>query len=64
MRQFSLVALFGLLLLAGVALAQDDAAADAAPAADGEGGEGEEGAKEEECEEAWDYVEFMKASVK
>ena len=62
MRQFSLVALLGLLLFAGVALAQDDAAA--APV-DQDGEEYEEGeGGEEECEEAWDYVEFMKANVK
>ncbi len=56
MRQFTLLAL---LLLSGLALAQDDPAADGAE----EGAEEGDGA-EEECEEAWEYVDFMKASVK
>lgn len=67
MRQFTLFALLGALLLLGAspALAQQEDV----EAVDTEGGEGgEEGAEgkadEEECEEAWDYVEFMKASIK
>ncbi len=61
MRQFTLLALL-LLALSGLALAQDEPA-EGGDNAEGEEGDGEEG-KEEECEEAWDYVEFMKASVK
>lgn len=58
MRRFALLGLLILLLNVSV-FAQDDGEA---PAADGEG-EGKEGG-EEECEEAWDYVEFMKANLK
>ncbi len=60
MRSLALLGLLILLLNVSV-FAQDDAEA---PAADGAGeGENKEGG-EEECEEAWDYVEFMKANLK
>jgi len=47
-----------LLLLLGAAVAQNEGATDE-ESAEGKGGEAPE-----ECEEAWDYVEFMKASLK
>ncbi len=58
MRQFTLLALL-LLSLSGLVLAQDEPEGDAAE----EGGDGAEG-EEEECEEAWEYVDFMKANIK
>lgn len=77
MRQFHILASLGLLFLAVAMIqAQDDAAPAAAdneaapaapPAAAGAGDDaaaGQDGEKEEECEEAWDYVEFMKKSIK
>ena len=61
MRQFTLLGLLGSFLLLSAVLvgAQDDAGAEA----DGEGSGGGED-KAEECEEAWEYVEFLKTSVK
>lgn len=56
---------------AAVVLAQDDAAPADAAGDDGAGDDAaegddatEDGEKEEECEEAWDYVEFLKEKVK
>lgn len=71
MRQFTFLGLLASLLLLSAVLvqAQDDAAdaaaadTDAAADADADGGDGS-GDKEEECEEAWEYVEFLKESVK
>lgn len=51
MRQFKLLGLLALLLFVTATFAQDD------------GADGDE-EKGEECEEAWDYVEFLKESVK
>ncbi len=66
MRQFTLLTL-GLLLLANLAFvaAQEDADADdGADANAAEGGDGEEEGGEEPCEESWEYVEFMRDSLK
>jgi len=57
-----------LLLLCGLVAGQDDGSADADAAADagGEGGEGGEEGKDgsgEECEESWDYIEFLRGMV-
>jgi hypothetical protein len=52
-----LISIFSLLLLLGLVLAQDE------PAPAEEGAEdGKE--KKEECEEAWEYLEFLKAEIK
>ena len=48
----------GLLLLLGLAWAQEEAAEETNEVE--EGGEG----KEEECEEAWEYLEFLKSDIK
>jgi len=71
MRHFSLLGLLGLFLMLSLATRVADAQDDAAPAADGaeEGGDdaaagGEDAEKEEECEEAWEYVEFLKETLK
>jgi len=60
MRSIFVIAL---LLFVTTTFAQDDAAA-AAPAEDAaENAEGDEN-KEDECEEAWEYLEFLKAEIK
>lgn len=59
MRQFTLL---GLLFIAALAFAQDEPI-NADVEADGAAAAGDEEPKEE-CEEAWDYVEFMKKSLK
>lgn len=68
MRQFTLLGLLGSFLLLSAVLvgAQDDGTGATDPAAGGEEGEGGsgDGEKSEECEEAWEYVEFLKTSVK
>lgn len=69
MRRLRLLLALGLvasLLLMGGVSAQEEEAEDGAEdaAEDGEDEEHEEGSGEEECEEAWEYLEFLKANIK
>lgn len=60
MRSIFVIAL---LLFVTTTFAQDDAAA-AAPAEDAAENAGGDENKEDECEEAWEYLEFLKAEIK
>lgn len=65
MRQFSLLGLLALFFFVSVTFAQDDEAAPADGAAPADvAAEDKPANATEECEEAWEYVEFLKENVK
>ena len=51
------------MLLLGLTWAQEEAGGEEENAGDNEGGTQEE-SPEEDCEEAWEYLEFLKSEIK